>query len=421
MNFLLPLAILSLMVPLRLETGFAQMRPFEGLTVLMLFIGLSRWRGLRVPHGLMLLVPALSLHVVLAGAGAASVVLREALQVGAVAIFAFILAQEASRLDVQRLMRGLLWGMLAIIAYTIIWHLINGYWVGWKRLNDTKIAFVFLPPLLAGMLVLSPTKSRVTLWIVWSATAPILLISGERKALIIYLFLTGLLFARGRAALLLPVATIGFGSLFVLSTIVDDPYLQTQVRTLVDPTSTGKYQHVLITGQYAPGDTPSNAQRAFAYAISGQMFRENPFFGVGTNQYTNILGQMFPDLPETMRLGIHGEFQRTLTENGLVGLGFYLLIWLASWRRFSLVIADGVRQGKINALQARSLPLLIFAPMALFLGTEAPGTRAFVCIILISLLPEIANSAIARMKLGAFPPQPSCELPRRYNNSNTIY
>lgn len=394
MNFLLPLAILSLMVPVRLETGLALMRPFEGLVVLMLFVGLSRWRGLRVPHGLMLLVPALSLHVVLAGAGGASVILREALQVGAVAIFAFILAQEAPRLDMQRLMRGLLWGMLAIIAYTIIWHLINGYWVGWKRLNDTKFAFVFLPPLLAGFILFARPEKRLRLWMAWAGLAAILLMSGERKALVIYLFLTALLLARGRLALILPAAVAGFAGLFALSTVIDNPYLQQQIRTLVDPTSTGNYEYVLITGQYAPDDTPSNAQRAFAYALSGKFFKEHPILGVGTNQYTAILDQMFPTLPDTMKLGIHGEFQRTLTENGLLGLGFYLLIWAVAWLRFSRMLHHAVRLGRLSISQARVVPPLIFVPMALFLGTEAPGTRAFVGIILISLLPELARGVL---------------------------
>jgi hypothetical protein len=42
------------------------------------------------------------------------------------------------------------------------------------------------------------------------------------------------------------------------------------------------------------------------------------------------------------------------------------------------------------------LPFLIFIPLALFVGTEASGTRAFIGLIVISLLPELAGGALAR-------------------------
>jgi hypothetical protein len=44
------------------------------------------------------------------------------------------------------------------------------------------------------------------------------------------------------------------------------------------------------------------------------------------------------------------------------------------------------------------LPLLLFIPLALFVGTEASGTRAFVGVIAISLLPELVSGALARAR-----------------------
>ena len=46
----------------------------------------------------------------------------------------------------------------------------------------------------------------------------------------------------------------------------------------------------------------------------------------------------------------------------------------------------------------RVLPLLLFIPLALFVGTEASGTRAFIGVIVISLLPEIVGGALARAR-----------------------
>ena len=42
------------------------------------------------------------------------------------------------------------------------------------------------------------------------------------------------------------------------------------------------------------------------------------------------------------------------------------------------------------------MPLLLFIPLGLFVGTEASGTRAFVGVTVISLLPELVGGALAR-------------------------
>jgi hypothetical protein len=268
--------------------------------------------------------------------------------------------------------------------------------VGWKQLPDPRLAFVFLPLLLAGLILFAEVEKRRRLHFVWVGMLPLLVMSGERKALVIYLILTVLLFARGRLALIAPAAAAAFVGLLLLSTVVENPYLQKQIRTLVEPGGTGNYEYVLATGRYPQGDTPSDVQRAFALHVSGQMFAEHPLFGVGTNQYLAIVGETYPNLPKELQLEIHGEFQRILTENGLVGFSFYLLIWAAAWARLSRVLRGALDHGRLTGTQARVLPLLLFIPLGLFVGTQASGTRAFVGAILISLLPELVAGALAR-------------------------
>jgi hypothetical protein len=397
-NALLAIAVLSLMLPIRMETGLILVRPFEFLIAL----GMLGWpliaarRGVRVPVGLLLLLPYFLWHVVAATVGGPRNTAREALQVLVVTMFAFLLAQEAARLDLKRLSRRLLLGMAAIAAGTILWHIARGYWVGWKELPDPRLAFVFIPLLLAGLILFAEVEKRRSLHFVWAGMFPLLLMSGERKALVIYLILTALLFARGRLALIAPAAAGAFVGLLLLSTVVENPYLQKQIRTLVEPGGTGNYEYVLATGRYLPGDTPSDVQRAFAFDVSKQMFAEHPLFGVGTNQYSEIVGETFPSLPEELRLGIHGEFQRILTENGLVGFSLYVLIWVAAWARLTRVMRGAADRGRLTSTQVRVLPLLLFIPLALFVGTEASGTRAFVGAIVISLLPELVGGALAR-------------------------
>ena len=398
MNALLALAVLSLMLPIRMETGFILVRPFEFLIAL----GMLGWpliaarRGVRVPVGLLLLLPYFAWHVASATVGGPRNTAREGLQVLVVILFAFLLAQEAPRLDLKRLSWRLLVGMAAIAAGTILWHFAHGYLVGWKQLPDPRLAFVFLPVLLAGLILFAEPERRRTLQFVWAGTLPLLVFSGERKALVIYLILTALLFARGRLALIAPGLAAAFAGLLLLSTVVENPYLQRQIRTLVDPGGTGNYEYVLATGQYLPGDTPSDVQRAFSLHVSSQMLAEHPLLGVGTNHYQPIVAETYPNAPAELRLAIHGEFQRILTENGLVGLSLYLLIWVAAWARLSRVLRGALEHDRLTRTQVRVLPLLLFIPLALFVGTEASGTRAFIGVILISLLPELVGGALAR-------------------------
>jgi hypothetical protein len=399
-NALLAAAVLSLMLPIRMETGLLLVRPFEFLIAL----GMLGWpliaarRGVRVPTGLLLLLPYLAWHVVSASVGGPRNTVREALQVFVVTMFAFLLAQEAPRLDVKRFSRRMLLGIVAIALGTIVWHVAHGYWVGWKQIPDLRLSFVFLPLGLAGLILFAEAERRRRLHFVWAGLFPVLLMSGERKALVIYLILSALLFARGRLALIAPALAAAFVGLLLLSTVVENPYLQRQIRTLVDPGGTGNYEYVLATGRYLPGDTPSDVQRAFALHVSSQMFAEHPLFGVGTNQYETIVRETYPNAPKDMLLAIHGEFQRILTENGLVGFSLYALIWAAAWARLQRVLRSARENGRLTSAQARVLPLLLFIPLALFVGTEASGTRAFVGVIAISLLPELVSGALARAR-----------------------
>jgi hypothetical protein len=400
MNVLLSIAALSLMLPIRMETELVLLRPFEFLIAL----GVLGWpliaarRGVRVPVGLLLLLPFFLWHVASAVVGGPRNTAREALQVLVVTMFAFLLAQEAARLDLKRLSRRLLLGMAAIAAGTIVWHIAHGYWVGWKQLPDARLAFVFLPLLLAGWILFAEAQKRRTLHFVWAGILPLLVMSGERKALVIYLILTALLFARGRLALIAPALATAFVGLLLLSTVVENPYLQKQIRTLVEPGGTGNYEYVLATGEYLPGDTPSDVQRAFALHVSRQMLAEHPLFGVGTNQYEVIVGDTYPNAPQELHLEIHGEFQRILTENGLVGFSLYALVWAAAWVRLSRVLRGALDRGRLTRVQARVLPLLLFIPLALFVGTEASGTRAFIGVIIISVLPELVSGAFAQAR-----------------------
>lgn len=396
MRYLLTFAILSLFLPIRLEAGLVLLRPFELIALLTLIIGLvtGRWRNLVFSAGFLLLLPFFGWHLVSAFSVDTENGLRELLQMSAVGAFALALAQEARHLETHKAVNILLFGMVLILAYTISWHVANGYLVGWKYLADPRLAFTFLPIALAGLLVFGNRAKQHTLWFVWAGILPLLVLSGERKAFLIYLFLTAAVLTRGRLAAMVPAIAVGFVGLFMLSITVDNAYVEKQLQTIVDPLSMGQYEYLAATGKYAPGDTPSNVQRAFAFALSRQLISEHPLVGVGTNQFKNIVDTKFSNLPDELRLGIHGEFQRILTENGIIGLSLYVLIWLAAWFRLSRALSWAHFHRLIGATQARLLPLVVLVPCAVYVGTEASGTRSFVTLILVSLLPELTRHGL---------------------------
>ena len=140
----------------------------------------------------------------------------------------------------KRFSRRLLLGIAAIALGTIVWHIAHGYWVGWKQIPDPRLSFVFLPVVLAGLILFAEAERRRRLYLVWAGLFPVLLLSGERKALVIYLILSALLFARGRLALIVPALAAAFVGLLLLSTVVENPYLQKQIRTLVEPGGSGQ-------------------------------------------------------------------------------------------------------------------------------------------------------------------------------------
>ncbi|MER9020470.1 O-antigen ligase family protein [Mesorhizobium sp. M0898] len=396
MRYLLTFAILSLFLPIRLETGLVLLRPFELITLLALINGLAtgRWQSLAFPAGFLLLLPFLDWHMVSAFSVGIENGLRELLQMSAVGAFAFALAQETRRLETYKTVNILLFGMVLILAYTIAWHVDHGYLVGWKHLFDPRLVFTFLPIALAGLLLFANRAKGRTLWFVWAGLLPLLVLSGERKAFLIYLFLTAALLTRGRLTAMVPAIAAGFMALLAVSTMVDNLYVEKQLQSMLDPLSMGQYEYLASTGKYASGDTPSNVQRSFSWTLSRQLISEHPIMGVGTNQFKNIIDTEFRDLPAELRLGIHGEFQRILTENGIIGLSLYILIWVAAWFRLSRALSWALFHGLIGAAQARLLPLVFLVPCAFYVGTEASGTRAFVTLILVSLLPELTRHGL---------------------------
>ena len=397
MRYLLTFAILSLFLPIRLETGLVLLRPFELIALLALVIGLAtgRWRNLAFSAGFLLLLPFLGWHMVSAFSVDAENGLRELLQMSAVGAFAFALAQEARWLETHKAVNILLFGMVLILAYTITWHVAHGYSVGWKHLVDPRLVFTFLPIALAGLLLFANRAKRRTLWFAWAGILPLLVLSGERKAFLIYLFLTAALLMRGRLAAMVPAIAAGFVGTF---RAVDHGGQRLCREAIADHPRSAEHGAIRIPGRDGEICPWRHAEqcpaRVCLHSVQTAHLRTSTD-GRGHEPIQEYYRYgVSADLPDELRLGIHGEFQRILTENGIIGLSLYILIWIAAWFRLSRTLSWALFHGLIGAAQARLLPLVLLVPCAFYVGTEASGTRAFVTLILVSLLPELTRHGL---------------------------
>lgn len=391
MIVLTALAVLSLFTPFRVSTPLVYLRPFDALAFLTLAWALARGRVFPrggIPTGLVLLLPYFTWHVLSSLGVSTTNGLREGLQVAAVLTFAWAVAVSLNEYDYRRLGALLIAGMVVITIYSVGWHVANGYWTGWKRLVDPKATFTFLPLALASLLVARAGSRRTWLWLGWAVLGAVVLLSGERKGLIVYAVLSAGILARGRVMPFVLVAAAAVVTLTLASTLIDDPYLARQVRSVANPLDSGDYSTALVTGEAAQGDSRSNAQRGFAASLALSLIETHLLFGVGTNQYERIIEEQYHYVPEFLKNGIHGEFLRVLTENGLIGLLAYLTVWVLAFVRGRTVLGAAVRHGHLSTSQASLLQLATFVPCLVYVGFEASGTHSLVVLLFVSLYPD---------------------------------
>ena len=406
MTALLTLALLSLFTPFKIVTGLVQLRPFDVLCVVMTAWLLTKGRLVPrygIPFGLGVVLPYFALHVASAFTVSQSNGIREALQVGLCLLFAWVVASSAPLVDYRRLTHLAVIGLVAVTVFSIAWHISQGYWTGWKRLGDPKAAFTFLPLVLGALLVIDPPEAKRRLLFLWTATGAVILMSGERKALLVYLVLSAILFARGRILRLVPVVIVGVGALTMLASTVDDPYLARQLGSLVNPMSTGDYDSAMATGTVAEGDTLSNAQRSFVLSYGRELLEQSPLFGAGTNRYSMLIDERFYYLPEFLRAGIHGEFLRITIENGIVGLLLYVIAWVTAFERGRRTIHLALPGQRRRDPRRGILLAVLFIPCLAYVSFEASGTHSFVPLILLSLMPDLLTvQAVVRAGYAAF-------------------
>ncbi|MGE0045108.1 MAG: O-antigen ligase family protein [Hyphomonadaceae bacterium] len=381
-DFIFAAALASLFLPFQWQTPVGYTRPFDYLSILCVVAAMSRLGGgafvitrSMLPHLAYLAVYVISALTVSAING-----VREIIQIFTVLFFLGpLVAYVRSRPDnkVFVIASALL---LALCAYAIYWHIAHRYFVGWKILDEPKAIFIFLPAMLAAAL---PGPGQRQPWWALPAIAAmmvIIILSGERKA-----YMTGAVFIAAYFGVLNPrlliVAAIGALALPILAAADPQGYVARQLDTVINP------PHVenLYTLDYVNMPSSlSNAQRQFSWEVGMQLLAREPFFGIGTNQYGELMNARFGYLPSYLRLDIHGEFQRSLVENGIIGVALYAIAWV--FALFALL--RHVRVTKLlTGMKGRELTLtLLFAGAFVFCAFEAQKSLSMVAFVGAGLL-----------------------------------
>ncbi|MDU8945535.1 O-antigen ligase family protein [Ovoidimarina sediminis] len=348
----------------------------------------------RVPysHGFMLFVSFLLLSSVLAFAISFRNGLRELVQAIELILFAAILIYYRGRINWDVLVKWFLFVAFIIMVYNIWWHISNGFWVGWKRLNEPKLLFTYAVPALFALLLMRKREAGLGDYIILIGIAVLLLFSGERKAQLALLLQMFLLFLGGflRVGVVLGAgAVIAPLSIYFIST---DSYLQHQLLSVLNIRDAFDFSLIdIASGQTEL--TQSNAQRVFSKIVSAELIRDNSFLGVGTNGYEIYVKSQYEGLPIFLLLGIHNEFQRILVENGYVGLALYCIPWLRSLAFLVLISSRRlVRPALIGSMFYVACFFQCFF--------ESSGLEAYLAFLVVAILPELIKSGMRPLQRG---------------------
>jgi len=408
-NGIISLAILSLFLPLRLTIGPVLLRPFEILVLLLCVVTIAIAPRLpvrpRPVAGFYLFCMSAAWHGLSAFTVSPENGIRELLQIAVIVVFGWCVVALLPILNLKRIGMYLLFGMTAVTVWSIVWHLQHGFTTGWKRLLDPKTTFTFLPAAL-GCAMMFANQNRKRLYFgLWLLLGMVIVLSGERKALVIYVLITGALLARGRFSLV-PILIVGAAAGASLAFLAaGNAYLSTQLQSFIDPLNVRNNFDAVVRGV-----TPlsfSNSQRLFAMELGKQLIAENPIIGIGTNGYVDRLAQQFSYVPKFLRVGIHGEPLRVLVENGVVGLTLYLSFWIVSIGATLKSCRQLAFAWSFPSNAALTLFTMLVTPAAFYSLFEGGGTHMFMVGLLVSLYPALLNEAAMRRHTALFrPPSP---------------
>jgi hypothetical protein len=339
--------IVSLFTGIAYETGTFVLRPFDVLVGIggLLVVSRACARGsivtLRKPAVYYLFVITYAYRCLnalfLSGTGIA---LKETIQIIEFVLLVHLVANSTRTREHRRLFfRTLLIGSGVMATLVALWHIGNGYYAGYKQLGDPKYIFSFFALLVIGVFLRNESSRYTTIVLIGALVLTVL--SGERKGWVALLGGGGLMYfvSQGRSirrllgSILQPRVVIP-GTVAIVSLVavgLQFEYISRQFESIGD-------LYVILSNfdlrmdPSAFDTSVSNLARLYILLFTVRTALAHPFFGVGTDRWHEALAQVAYSEKSQYMVGAHSEYQRFAVENGLTGLGLYVLVWGAAIR-----------------------------------------------------------------------------------------
>ena len=293
---------------------------------------------------------------------------------------------------------------LLVFAHLILYHLGTGKITTWKYLFDTKTVISIYIALLFLNEDWLLRKLGFPGWaLCLTASAVLVLMSGERKAYLLF----AVLYVFSRLPFVLKAASGVLGVLALalyMVTAQPDDYVARQLA------SAFKSEHEIHISEFynirSIADQ-SDLIREFVNRNAWELFLSHPIMGVGATGYLNWASETFGSIDKSggLSMNVHGEISRLPAEEGLVGIAVacVFLVLLA----YAIVVHFSIHGWSRTPSRQRA-PLFVFCFLFLYASFEASDTFMLAMIMVFGLEMARLHEANRRLlKSAARRPRPS--------------
>ena len=388
---LLSFGLLSMFTNYELVAANLVIKPFDVIALAVLpvmLLALLSSHGLRLTGATLIIGAYLLIHSWSAFALGSANGIRESVQTSELFLFFLTLHCLMLRVNWTTLGKAFIVGLIIVIIYNAAWHISHGFYAGWKRLEEAKLAFLILPTIVAAVAVTRTRQFRTGGMIVAIILVAVAILSGERKAQIHLVLLAGVLVWYRYFDLTRFSLVTGFAILVGVALASGNAYVAHQFTALAGLGAERFVTPAELLAGYIP-TSMSNAQRGFALSVARNLVDAHFWFGIGTNGYLEYVKASFPGAAQWLLVGIHNEFLRVLVENGVVGFAAFCSIWLraGSWFLF---------HAKYMTDAHAATYLFFFCAFLMQVTFEGSGQELFLIMVFVALMPEIFSIEIMR-------------------------
>ncbi|QUT05666.1 O-antigen ligase family protein [Sphingobium phenoxybenzoativorans] len=344
-------------------------------------IGFS-WINSRLPAVLGVIYVALATVTALFVSQSAGI--YRTLQFFIVILSTFVMVGHIFSLDQDKLYRFIKYLSIlciAIMIHIIFFHVSTNRIFTWKYLYDTKIDI----SLCIIILFIFEDKIKGHSRILWGcaliALITCVLMSGERKAYLLFIAIWAISNSPWQAKLVGLLTAVLAISIF-LAASSKDSYVARQINSFSHSTKEIPTRYFFSVSSI--GDQ-SDLVREFVNRNARLLFKSNPVFGLGATGYGEWAQKTYGNLKQSSgrSMNVHGEINRIPVENGLVGI-FGVVLYLASCLFFIFNFVNDRGLFRSSSMVRGVLYLYIF--MICYNYSEAMDTTMMVLIAAVGLI-----------------------------------